>query len=410
MNKSNCIAVAAVVVAISCVSLQAADSDWRQFRGTNQTSAAQQGNPPTKWDLKSGENVAWTAELPGRGPSCPIVVADNIIVTASSGPAQDKLHVLCFAASTGKQRWHRQFWATGRCFSHPQSANAAPTPASDGKQIYAFFSSNDLICLDLEGNLQWFRGLAQDYPKAGNDVGMSASPLVVGDTVVVQVENQGDSFAAGIDTVTGESRWRIARAPEANWCSPAVLSGAGDKALVLLQSPHELTAHNPQTGERVWKYAADCQAIPSVAVEDDRIYLPAGGITALEASPDSTVAKFLWAANKLGPGAASPIVHNDRLYTLSRAPVLACSSTKDGEILWQLRLKGAFWATPAIVGDHMYCLNFDGACQVIKLGDSKGEVVATNEFGDALQASPAISGDSLYVRSDKHLWKISEKK
>jgi hypothetical protein len=79
-------------------------------------------------------------------------------------------------------------------------------------------------------------------------------------------------------------------------------------------------------------------------------------------------------------------------------------------MIWEQRLKGAFWATPVIAGEHMYCLSYDGDCQVVKLGKNKAQLVATNEFGEKLQGSPAVSGDALYVRSDKHLWKISEKK
>ena len=158
-------------------------------------SVSPDAQPPAEWS--ETKNVAWKVELPGRGPSSPIVVGDRVIVTCSSGVKQDRLHVLCFDAKDGKRLWERQFWATGRTLSHPASANAACTPASDGKLIFAFYSSNDLACLDLDGNLKWFRGLAYDFPHAGNDVGMSSSPLVVGDVVVAQVECQGDSFAAG---------------------------------------------------------------------------------------------------------------------------------------------------------------------------------------------------------------------
>jgi outer membrane protein assembly factor BamB len=122
--------------------------------------------------------------------------------------------------------------------THPSSANAAPTPASDGHAIFAFFSSNDLVALDLDGNLLWYRGLAFDYPTAGNDVGMSSSPAVVDGVVVAQVENQGESFAAGLDAQTGVTRWKIPRPHAASWASPVVMRDAasGAPAAVLLQS------------------------------------------------------------------------------------------------------------------------------------------------------------------------------
>ena len=178
---------------------------------------------PTHWS--ETENIAWKTALPGRGPSSPIVVAGHVIVTCSSGTPEDRLQVLSISAATGKLEWRRQFWATGRTTVQPTTAVAAPTPASDGKRIFALFSSSDLVCLDLDGNLLWLRGLQLEHPAAGNDVGMASSPVVVGQTVIVQIESQGDSFAAGFDTDSGATRWLIARPRLGNWSSPIVLHG-----------------------------------------------------------------------------------------------------------------------------------------------------------------------------------------
>ncbi len=181
-------------------------ADWPQFRGPASNSAAGESEGPATWDLE--QMVAWKVELPGRGPSSPIVVGNRVLLTASSGAQQDRLHVLCFDAASGERLWERQFWATGRTITHPQSANAAPTPASNGKAVFAFFSSNDLVALDLAGDLLWYRGLGRDYPRIGNDAGMASSPLVVDDLVIVQTESQGGAFATGIDARDGSTRWR----------------------------------------------------------------------------------------------------------------------------------------------------------------------------------------------------------
>ena len=82
------------------------------------------------------------------------------------------------------------------------------------------YSSNDLLCLDLDGNLQWLRGLTLDYPNASNSLGMSSSPIVVDGVLVVQVENDSESFAAGINVRTGENLWKLDRPKGANWTSP----------------------------------------------------------------------------------------------------------------------------------------------------------------------------------------------
>ena len=197
-------------LAIAALLLSAAGADWLRFRGDS-TSSAPGEKPPIEWNVETGENIAWKVELPGKGMSSPIVVGDKVFVTASSGPRDARLHVLSFDAVTGEKRFERQFWATGRTLHHPMTAVATNTPTSDGQFVYAFYASNDLVCLDLDGNLQWFRGLTHDYPAAANDAGMSSSPVVSGDFVIVQIECQGESFAAGLDKRTGEDRWRIQR-------------------------------------------------------------------------------------------------------------------------------------------------------------------------------------------------------
>ncbi len=384
-------------------------ADWPAFRGAASNSVAEGPAPPVKWTVEidgTGENVAWRVDLPGRGPASPIVVGGRVIVSASSGPKQDRLHVLAYDEKTGALQWHRQFWATGRTLGHPQTANAAPTPASDGQRVYVFSSSNDLICLNLAGDLQWYRGLAYDWPKAGNDVGMSSSPAVSGKLVIVQVECQGESFAAAIDGETGETAWKIAREQNASWSSPVVLHGKtpGDD-VVVLQSPSGLTAVAATTGAERWKYAKSCDGISSAAPSGNKLFVPSSGLTALElTTTEPTVA---WNAAKLNPGAASPVVYQDRVFVVNRAGVVSCAQVKDGSPAWQLRLKGPFWATPAVADGHMFLVNFDGAAQVVKLGEKQGELVGGGDFKEQIQASPVIANGAIFVRSDAHLWKIA---
>jgi len=395
----------AIVLTLATVPFLLA-ADWLQFRGSENNPVAVDAKLPTKFS--AAENVAWKVPVPGRGVSGPIVVGKRVIVTASSGPVhEDRLHVLAYDSDSGKELWHRQVWATGRPFHHPTSANAAPTPASDGQRIFAFFSSNDLVCLDLEGNLLWYRGLGHDYPKAGNDVGMSSSPLVVGDTVVVQVESQGDSFAAGLDVATGENHWRIDRPHAPNWVSPAILKTADGKAAVLLQAADGITAHDPKSGEQLWEFDAKCAGIPSLMTAGGRIFIPAAGVTALETTSAATSPSLLWESNKLALGNSSPIVHAGRVYILNKAGVLVCGDEKDGDVAWQLRLKGTFWATPLIAGEHVYACNQDGQCLVVKLGKRDGQLVHTAEMGEGFFGSPAADASGLYLRGEKHLWKIA---
>ena len=407
------------VLVMAIVAAFSAGADWRQFRGNDNLGAADGDAPPAEWkaDEAGRQNIAWKAALPGRGVSGPTVVAGRVYVTASSGPPaadlakEDRLYVLCFDAASGKKLWERSFWATGRTLCHPTSSVAAPTPASDGERVFAFFSSNDMACLDLDGNLLWFRGLTHDYPAAANDVGMAASPVVVGDTVVCQVENKGESFAAGLDVATGESRWKVPRKQGMNWTSPAVLrgkEGAGDNKtgdLVLLQSGDGLSAHDPQTGKAVWTFEQGCAGIPSPVALEGVVYVPSGGLTAL--TEEKVEAKeVVWRSQQLAPSNASPIVHRERLYVLSGS-VLRCGNLTTGKEAWSLRLEGNFWATPVAAGDYLYAFSDDGVGQVVDLTGKKGRVVSQNNLGEAVLGTPAIADGGLFVRSATALWKIA---
>lgn len=384
-------------------------AQWRQFRG-NDTSCVADGDLPERWTNE--ENLAWSVELPGRGLSSPIVLGDRVVVTAATGFRQDRLHVLCFSTADGSLLWERQFWATGRTMTFPKIGTATSTPASDGQHIVALFSTNDLVCLDIEGNLMWYRGLNVDFPNVSNSLGMASSPVIVGDTVVTQVENDSESLALGIDINTGQSRWTSPRPKKANWTSPVVLAGSKpdhSDATVLLQSSKGLDAIRPVSGEVAWTYHDGASTIPSSVAANGLILAPSKGMVALRVAANSQNPEVVWHVKQPEPGTASPIAYQDRLYLLNKAGVLLCLDLKDGETKWQLRLEGPFSSTPVAAGGHLYFFNEKGLGQVVKPDEKSGELISSHDFDEMILSTPAIADGGLYVRSDKHLWKIAKK-
>lgn len=418
-------ALGALGIGVFCLAMAApvASGDWPQFRGPNsdgailpsEISASSSGgnrraavtalDGPTTFDR--GLTIGWKVDLPGRGPSSPIVVGGKVIVTASSGVRQDLLHVLAFDAADGHLLWQRQFWATGRTITHPQTANAAPTPTTDGNKIFAFFSSNDLVALDLDGSLLWYRGLAQDFPHLGNDVGMSSSPLVVGDTVVVQSESQGESFVAGIDTVDGTTRWQLERERAATWTSPALLPN-GKEMAVLVESAKTISAIDPATGIVLWTHQQDCETISSACASGGLVFVPGKGMTALRVGAGSAEPVPAWTNNQLQCGAASPTVLGNRLYAINRGGVLMTADPASGKILSRTRLDGNFWSSPVAAKNRLFAVNFEGVGQLVEISrdGSSGKVVDKIPFGETMQASPAVAGGAVFVRGDGHLWKL----
>ena len=386
-------------------SLTFANADWRQFRGPSGNGIVNDAALPAQ--LGAG-NIHRAIDLPGRGLSSPIIVGDRVYVTAASGPKQDRLHVICFSAKDGKKLWERQFRATGRTMCHEKTCVAAPSPVSDGERIFAFFSSNDVLCLDLDGNVLWLRGLTRDYPNASNSLGMSSSLTVADGVLITMVENDSESFTAGLDVKTGVNRWKLDRPKMANWTSPVLLESKGQPTVAILQSGKGISAVEPKSGRIVWEYGDGASTIPSATPSDGVLYVPSKGITALAPSPDGTSPKQLWRSGQLSPATASAVVLNQRVFTLNGAGVLTAGDTKDGARLWRLRLKGPFSATPVGAGNLLYCVNEKGLLQVVDTAAPQGAMVSELDLGKTILGTPAIDNGAIFVRSDGKLWKLGK--
>ncbi len=383
-----------------CCSLPA---DWTQFRGPGGSGAAEDACP-TNWT--ANENLAWSAELPGRGLSSPIVVAGRVFVTACSGVRQDRLHVLCFDQVSGQRLWERQFWATGRTQTHKKTNTAAPTPASDGQRIFALFSTNDIFCLDLDGNLQWLRGLAREYPNASNSLGMASSLAVADETVLLMLETDSQSVALGLDARLGTTRWELERPRLANWTSPILIKRGDGRTILGLQSSKGMSAHDPRSGTQLWNFEKSCSSTPSSASVDGIIYVPSNGLVALRDNSLSATPDVLWEKSRLQPSTPSPLVANGRLYIITRS-ILKCAEAATGDDVWQLRIEGDFTSSPIAAGRYIYVFSEAGVGQVIQDDGESGKIIGGGDLKETILCTPAVADHAIFVRSDNHLFKIA---
>ncbi|MBI3870198.1 MAG: PQQ-binding-like beta-propeller repeat protein [Verrucomicrobia bacterium] len=381
----------------------ATNAHWPQFRGPDFNGTDNAGELPAQLSASGG--IAWQTALPGRGLSSPIILKDRVYVTCSSGPKQQTLHVLCLSATDGHKIWERTFQATGRTMCHEKTSVAAPSPATDGERVFALFSSNDLVCLDLDGNLVWFRGLSVDYPNASNSLGMSSSLATADGALIAQVENDTESFTAGIDVATGANLWKLDRPRMANWCSPTVLSLPGGKHLAALQSGKGITAVDPRTGRTAWDYKDGASTTASSALSGSVIYAPSHGLTALDFSGDGEP-KQLWRAAQLRPGTASPVIAGGRILLMADGGVLTCGELETGKRLWQLRTKGPFSGTPVAAGNRLLAVNEKGLAQLVDLSKPEGEVISELDLNHTVLSTPSLAKEGIYIRGESRLWKL----
>lgn len=395
-----------VTVSFFLIPFSVPAADWPQFRGPNGAAVSDETGLPLKWSASDG--LRWKVELPGRGLSSPVIAGGRLYLTACTGYKQDRLHVLCFDATSGKKLWERQLTATGGTQCHPKTTMAAPTPATDGQRVFALFATGDLAAFDKDGGLLWYRSLVSDYPTIGNNVGMAASPVLWRDVLLVPMENIGESFLAGLDAATGRNVWRAERGRDINWVTPCLFTRNGQTE-VLLQSRENLTAYDARTGARRWTYQGEgLSTIPSTVTAGGLVLVPGGDLTALRPQ-DSGTPDVVWKATKLRPATGTPLVYRDRVYSLGGAGVLNCADLKDGKVLWQQRLKGPFSASPIAADGKVYVVSEEGVASVVQLGDEP-KVLATNTMGETILATPAISGGAIYLRSDRYLYCVGSGK
>lgn len=400
-------------VALLTVVPALAAEDWLGFRGDGR-SFAPTANTPTEFDSETGKNIAWRVSTTGRGIGGPLVIGDQVIVTGCGGEDERDLYVESYSAADGALQWSRPMRATGRPFTHPTSSNASPTPASDGERVFALFSSCDLICYDLQGHLLWYRALAVDRPKTGNDISMSSSPVVVDGVVIVQLENQGDSFAAGIDAASGEILWSNERAASSNWSSPQPVRIDQQLSAVAMHNRGSIELIDVKSGEVIKHFDIPGDGTASSTFADPYVIVPGDSTTAIrlsavEENGGDVEASIEWESNKLRPQRCSPVASGDRLY-MGRGSVLLCGSISDGSVLWQARLGklGNVWATPVLTATGIYVVGSDGTVVVVSDQGDKGEVIAKSNLGESVLASPAVAGDALYFRSERGLIKVAE--
>jgi len=372
---------------------------WPQFRGPEGRAIATDRGLPEKFG--PNENIRWKADLPGRGLSCPVVASGKIFLTANSGMAQNRLHVLALDLASGKELWQRQFWTTGQTLCHEKTCMACPTIVTDGAMVFALFATGDLIALTVDGDVRWMRSFSIEYPKMINHVGRSSSPLLAGGVLAVLMENQGESYLFGIDPVNGQDKWKATRPLQNNWNTPLVIQRNGGTEIVI-SSYDDITAYDAATGKVRWTSVAEkFNPITSPIVAGDLV-LAAGMRGLVAVRPNDEKPDIVWKVPQLRADTPSPIVVGNRVFTVGQN-VMKCADTVTGKIEWDLRIPGPCSASPIFADGKLYLSGEDGKVTVV-VPDKEPKIVATNELNETILATPAVANGMILFRSDKHLW------
>jgi outer membrane protein assembly factor BamB len=422
--------------------------NWPQWRGPSGHGVSSETKLPTTWS--PSQNLAWRASPAGLGTSSPIVWGDRVIVTSQVGtstvaegaahpqlarddralaereapiggrreavtPDDVWLVVEAFARTDGRRLWEYRTKATGTLPAvHEKHNLATPTPVTDGQRVYAWFGNGQIVALDMDGRLAWTRHLGTEFGPFRTQWGHGSSPVLFDGLLILQCDHLSDAYLLAVDVRTGRDRWKVDRGDGRTSHSTPLVIRVPNGAELLVNSSARIDVYDPSTGKLLWFTGAQRQTpIPSAVFDDGRIYLSRGYRNSdyMAIRPggrgDITASHVEWQASSGASYVPSILYYEGLLYMTNEVGVVTCADARTGETVWRHRLGGVFFASPVAGDGKVYLVSETGETFVLRAG-RKPEVLARNEFGERLIASPAISQGRLFLRSDRTLFAVGK--
>lgn len=399
MDRRTFLATAPVVVLASQSSagaetVKVSAGDWPWWRGYTRDGVARDQKVPLEWS--KDKNVLWEAAVPGRGHGSPIVVGERVFL-ATAEPETEVQSLLCFDRKTGKLVWqsevHKGNFAKG---GNTKSTHASASPACDGERVYINFLNGGAVhatALDLDGKKLW-QTKVTDYVL---HQGFGSSPTVFGSLLLVTADNKESGVLAGLDRATGKVVWTRKRPKAPNYASPIVVR-VGDKEQLIVTGCDLVTSLDPASGKELWEVKGATTECVTSTVTDGKHVFTSGGY------PKNHVAAFkadgsglAW-ENKSRVYVPSMLYKDGYLFAVMDEGNAVCWKSDTGEEVWKGRLRGTFSASPVRVGDHIFATNEAGSTSVFKASAQELEVVAENQLGHEVFATPAVSGGCFFLR------------
>lgn len=424
MNRLAFRALSLTVVLSMTIEFATADN-WPGWRGPTSNGVAPEGEFPTSWS--DTENIAWKVKLDGRGASTPIVWGDRILLTLG----RDSQNLLVCYDRTGKQLWELDA-GEERAGKHKKASGSNPSCVTDGRLVYAYFKSGDLVAASLDGQQKWHQNIQEMYGEDTLWWDLGTSPILTDQHVIITVMQTGPSYLAAFDKQTGEAAWKVDRnlgAPEEAaqaYSTPVVVTVDGRQRILVLGADHA-TGHDAVTGEEHWRVGGlnptQHQYFRSIAgpvLAGETLIAPyarGGSVTAIKlgGSGDVTESHVVWTAEQVGSDVPTPTFLGDRIFIVRDSGKgkgsLAALDLKTGTIVDEVQLeknRNGFSSSAVLSGHHLYVTREDGKTFVVDVSD-KLKVVAQNELaGEFTVATPVFVDGQILLRTYEHLYCIGK--
>ncbi len=397
----------------------AARGDWPHWRGDGGNGVSLTARPPVAFGPE--KHLAWSVEIPGKGSSSPVVVGDTVFVTTAvpvegaAGMLDSRL--LCLDRATGRERWSRSaVKAVPHERTHETNGFASASPCTDGTRVYAHFGSRGLHAYTVDGTHLWSRDFGDMTIR--NGFGEGSSPTIAGDVVLVPWDHEQGSMLIAVDAKTGGIVWQTPRDEPTCWATPLVVEDPQGVRQVVMNGQRAARGYDLATGTELWRCGGQTERPVASAVAADGVTYLASGfrgafVGAFDLAGRGDLAgtdRVRWSKTSDTPDIATPLLSAGRLYYYKeKTGLLTCVDARTGRPHFETaRIPGVgrTYASPVAAAGHVYLTDRSGRITVIRDAPAL-EVVAENDVGEGVDATPSPSGDSLFVRGERRLFRFA---
>ena len=353
---------------------------WTDFRGPFRDGHYRERAIRTAWPA-SGLQPIW--KQPVGGGYASFVIARGRAFTIEQRGSEEV--VAAYEVATGRELWTNEWNATFRESLGGDGPRATPTWA--GGVVYPLGATGELRALDDEtGRLLWRTNILEDSGATNIDWGMAASPLVVGDAVIVLPGGPNGMSVVAYDRRSGARAWSSLSDKQA-YASPMLVTLAGVRQLLVF-SAVRLMGLSIDRGELLWEYpwttAFDINAGQPIVLGENRVFLSSGystGAAVIEVTKGAPLAvREIWRNNRMKNQFTSSVLHEGFIYGLDES-ILACVDAATGELRWKGGRYG--YGQVMLASGHLIVLTEDGDLALVRATPGRHEEIAR---------FPALSG------------------
>lgn len=389
------------------LSIAVPGGDWPQFRGpTGQGSSDERGLPLTWSETK---NVKWKVEIPGKGWSSPVIQGDRVWLTTATEDGKS-LRAICVDRNTGAIVQNIEvFRLKSPKLTNSKNSFASPTPVLEGDRVYVHFGAYGTACITQSGETVWKTRLEYDNGQHGT----GGSPVLYDNLLIVSCDGNDVQYVVALDKLTGKVRWKKSREGYQAYTTPLIVSlPAGDQ--LISPGAFRAIAYEPRSGKELWQvtYGEGFSNVPRPVYGAGLVFICTGFqqpsllAVRVDGHGDVTRSHTAWTLNRGVPLTPSPLLVDNELYLVTDTGIATCVDAKTGKEYWRARVGGNHSASPIYADGRIYFLSEEGESVVIAPGKELKHL-ATNQLDGTTLASMAVSGGSIFIRSQTHLYRIA---